>query len=396
MSRVLVVAGLGGLAFAAACVSLSGLSAGVEVTGPIDSGADVAPAEAATPTDPCSHATYPPPPLKDDDPLAEVPSFAVAVREESVTGAIDSGAPIGFDLDGVCSCFADTSTAHAAEPSCIAPEGGAAACDGDGGVDREIDTLLAAYSVPNKGGAAGPTLLMKVSRYNGRANDSEVFVGLVASPGIFDPTSCGQDADAGGSPPYKPTWKGCDRFALEPTSVFPGTTDPRAYLAAYVSDHVLVVPPTDKPVVFVVGDSALLASSAVVVARLVAVDAQLAPIVPAPDVGTVFRMEGVAAGRVNVSEALRALARAEAVTGGGPLCGFSTFFNTVKNSFVCPGADIATSPSNDFRGAVCDALSLAAAFRADPATFGTAQPAPKSACADVSDPRYASFFDCAK
>lgn len=143
------------------------------MTGPIDSGADVAPAEAATPTDPCSHATYPPPPLKDDDPVAEVPSFAVAVREESVTGAIDGGAPIGFDLDGVCSCFADTSTAHAAEPSCIAPEGGAPACDGDGGVDREIDTLLAAYSVPNKGGAAGPLRGPAPARLRRRSRDPQ-------------------------------------------------------------------------------------------------------------------------------------------------------------------------------------------------------------------------------
>ncbi len=404
MRRLAVVVGLGGLALAAACASLSGLSGGEPAAPPlVDAGPEAAPVEAAAPPDPCSHVTYPPPPAKDDDSTGEVAGLVMAVREESINGELDGGAPIGLDLDGVCTCFPDPTTAHGGDPSCIAPEGGARACDGDGGADRQIDSLFAAYSVPNSSPTSGPTLLLKVTKYNGRANDSEVFVGFVASTGIFDPTGCG-DVPDGGDPPdsggpnnaFPPTWRGCDRFSLDPESVLPSTTEPKTYLPGYVTDHVLVVPPTSKPVLLVVGTTMLQASSAVILARLTAVGMDMQPLVPQPDVGRLFRMDGVAGGRVNIGDALRAIATGQAVTDGGPLCGFPNFYNTVKSTFVCPSADIATSPSNDFKNVPCDALSLAAAFTAQPASFGEVRKPPKSACADPDAPESAALFDCSK
>jgi hypothetical protein len=107
-------------------------------------------------------------------------------------------------------------------------------------------------------------------------------------------------------------------------------------------------------------------------------------------------MDGIAAGRVNTGDGLRAIAAQQAVNDGGPLCGFPSFFSTVKNTLVCPSADIATDPGNDFKNVGCDALSLSVGFIADPALFGAVRKPDKSACGDPSDPKYASFFDCAK
>ena len=387
---------LGGLAFAAACVSLSGLSGGDGAPALLEAGAEAAPLEAAAPADPCSHATIPPPPAKDDDPTGQVPTLVLAVRDESVSGTVDGGAPIGFDLDGVCTCFPEMTTAHGGSPSCIAPEGGTPACDGDGGVDRQISALLAAYTVPTGGAATGGrTLLLKITKYNGRANDREVFVGFIASPGIFDSTGCPGADDAGASP-YLPTWKGCDLFALDESSVLPGTNEPLSYLPAYVTDHVLVVPPAAQPVLFDVGNTSLVVSGSLLAARLVALDSLLQAIEPPPAVGTLFRMEGTAAGRVRTTDALRAIAKGQAISDGGPLCGFPNFYNSVKRTFICPSADIATSPADDFKNAGCDALSLALAFTADPAQLGDARKPDKSACGDPADPKYAPFFDCAQ
>ena len=397
MRRLAVVVGLGALALAAACASLSGLTGGGPTTEPVDGGPDEgAPTEAAPPTpDPCSHAFVPPPPAKDDDLTGQLPPLTLAVRDESVSGTLDAGEPIGFDLDGVCSCFPDTTTAHGGSPSCIAPEGGSPACDGDGGADRQISALLAAYTVPSVSATnGGPTLLLKVTKYNGRANDTEVFVGFLSSPGIFDRTGCTNGDDAGA--PYPPTWRGCDKFALDDTAVVPGTAEPLAYLPGYVTDHVLVVPRAIKPVTFLVGSTSLVVTGSVLVLRLTALDAQLLPIEPPPPIGQIFRMEGSTAGRVSTADALRAIAKGQALTDGGPLCGFPNFYNTVKHAFVCPSADIAATPARDFKDVECDALSLAAAFSADPVQFGTVQKQPKSACGDPSDPKYAAFFDCAQ
>ena len=393
--RLAIVVGLGGLALAAACVSLAGLSGGDASPAPLDAGADASPVEAAPPPDPCSHATYPGPPAKDDDPAGQVAPLVVAVREESLSRTIDGGASFGFDLDGVCTCFPDTTTAHGASPSCVAPEGGAAACDEDGGVDRQVNALLAAYTVPTRAGAAGPTLLMKVTKYNGRANDSEVFVGFVASAGIFDRKGCTSPNDEAGAP-YPPTWRGCDKFALEESSLLPGTIEPTSYMPGYVTDHVLVVPPAAKPVVYVLGTTSLVVSGAVLVVRLTPVDAQLQPIDPTPEVGQLFHLEGTAAGRVSTSDALRAIAKEQAANDGGPLCGFGNFYSSVKHAFICPGADITTSPASDFKGLGCDALSLAASFVADPALFGDPRKPDSSGCGDPADPKYAPLFDCAQ
>lgn len=398
MRRLAVVVGLGSLALGAACASLSGLTGGGPTTEPDDAGPEeAAPLEAAPPTpDPCGHAISPPPPAQDDDPTGALPPLVLAVRAESVSGTVDGGAPIGFDLDGVCSCFPDTATAHGGGPSCIAPEGGSPACDGDGGVDRQISALLAAYTVPSVSGAnGGPVLLIKVTKYNGRANDREVFVGFIASPGIFDRTGCTSGVD-GGAPPYPPTWKGCDRFALDESSVFPGTAEPMSYLPGYVTDHVLVVPAAAKPISFVIGDTTLVVSGSVLAVRLTTLDAQLQPIEPPPEVGQLFRMEGTTAGRVSTADALRAIAKGQALTDGGPLCGFPNFYNSVKHAFVCPSADIVTNPASDFKDLECDALSLAAAFTADPAQLGDPQKQAKTACGDPADPQYAPYFDCSK
>ena len=67
----------------------------------------------------------------------------------------------------------------------------------------------------------------------------------------------------------------------------------------------------------------------------------------------------------------------------------------LRVTFICPGADITTSPASDFKGLGCDALSLAASFGADPAVFGDPRKPDSSGCGDPADPEYAPLFDCA-
>jgi hypothetical protein len=396
--RTVVVLAAVGLA-AAACVSLSGLSGGEPPGADAGDGAvEAAPIDAARP-DPCSHATYPAPPAKDDDPATEK-TVVVALRSVSISGGIgDAGATPGFDLDGVCSCFPDPTTAHEGKASCIGPDGSAPACDADGGGDRQLGSLLAGYPDFFSGNAAengGSTLVMKMTKYNGRSNDAEVFVGVFASAGIYEVRPACAPAPSG-APPYKPTWTGCDRWTIDSRYTLPGTAEPTVYLRGYVTDHVLVVPPSSKPVAFLAGTVTLPISAALLWARLVAVDAKLAPISPAPEAGDLFRVaDGVVAGRVTTTDALRGFASQQASTDGGPLCGFPNFFDAIKASFVCPNADIAASPGNDFAGLPCDAISVAAAFSAEPAQLGDVRDPAASPCADPNDPKYNAFFDCSK
>lgn len=400
MSRaatVLTLTGVVALLGAAACVSLAGLSGDQSGPEQPDAAADATPGADASPPDPCRHSLAPPEPAADDDTTTEVPPFVLAVREVSVKGAIDGGAPIGFDLDDTCSCFGDPTTAHGGQPSCAPRDGGSATCDGDGGTDNALGGLLAAYPEFLAGSAAtggGASLLIKIAKYNGRANDREVFIAIVASPGIYDSSGCG-DAGAAGMGPYSATWRGCDRWAVDPNYVLPGTTEPAAFGSAYVADHVLVLRPSAKPTAFLVGNTAFPLTGTRVAARLVAVDDAMVPIVPAPAVGTRFRLEeGVLSGRAATADLLRAFAASQARSNGGPLCGTPNFYDAVKAQFVCPGADVMSATNKDFTQATCDAVSLATAFNAWPARIGDVRALDPTPCGDPLDPAFKELFEC--
>jgi hypothetical protein len=394
---VLAVAGFVGAA--AACVSLAGLDGAAPP--PVEAGVDGAATDAAPDVvDPCAHAAPPPPPAVDDDPLGDVGPQIVAVGGLSLKGTLDGGAPIGFDLDGVCTCFPDPRTAHAGGPSCAPPDGGGAPpCDGDGGRDVMLGELLGAYPDifkapdPSKG---SPSALLKITQYNGRANDQSVAIALVPSNGIFDVTDCAPDGGVDASAaPYPPTWRGCDLWAADPAFVLPGTLEPLTFFHAYVVDHVVVLPATSRGVTFVVGGAQFPLTKTIVTARLVALDAQLEPLRPQPEVGTRFRLEdGVVAGRVGATDALRAFASSQATHGGGPLCGFGAFFTAAKTAFLCPGADMVSDVAQEFTGAGCNAVSLASAFEARPARLGAARAASPTGCAAPNDPAFDALFDC--
>lgn len=396
VARFAPLVALGGVCCAAvACVSLAGLSGG-EPADPVESGTDATPVD-ATPPDPCRHAFPPAEPAVDDDPMGEVAPFIVAVREASLAGSVDGGMPIGFDLDGVCSCFTDPTTAHKGETSCAPREGGTVTCDGDGGADNAVNTLLAAYPDFLGGSTArgGPTMLIKIAKYNGRANDREVLVAVVASPGHYDTSGCPDAGPIKGDPPYPPTWKGCDRWAVDPGYLLPGTSEPSTFVPAYVVDHMLVVTPLSKPVMFLVATTTFPLTGARVMARLVALDTELRPLQPQPEVGERFALdEGVIAGRATTGDMLRALAASLARLDGGPLCGTPALFTAIKTQFICPGADVTGAPSLDFTSAGCDALSVASAFAAEPARFGEVRPLDPTPCGDLADPKLADLFDC--
>ncbi len=396
LRTIVIVASFGIAVAVAACASLSGLSGGPSGEPEAGVAPEAAPLDAA-PSDPCHHAKVVAAPVTDDDPTGDVGPVVLAVRSVSVAGALDGGGPIGFDLDGVCTCFPDPSTAHGAQPSCVPPDGSMVACDQDGGVDRQLTNVIAGYPLFFGGKSAdngGPSLVMTITKYNGRANDAEVFLAAFGSEGIFDATGCAGDPDG---PPFKATWQGCDKWTLDSRYVLPGTTEPTAYLTGYVTNHVLVARSSVKPLAFLAGNIALPIASAVVTARLVAVGPTFVPIEPPPDKGDHFQIEeGVLSGRVTTGDALRGLASQQADSDGGPLCGFPNFFTAVKTGFVCPNADITSSVAKDFTNAPCDAISVAAAFSAFPAQIGAVRDPKSSACAAPDDPKFDALFDCAK
>jgi hypothetical protein len=84
-----------------------------------------------------------------------------------------------------------------------------------------------------------------------------------------------------------------------------------------------------------------------------------------------YRLDGQIAGRVSTHDIFAAVAavRDPTTTNGGFLCGNDSTFQRVKAN-ICAQADINHDPSNDNRGAPCDALSFAAPFSALPAGIG--------------------------
>jgi hypothetical protein len=394
-----ILAAFAALCGAAACVSLVGLSGGEALPDAGDARDELH--VDAGPVDPCHHHVPPLPPAIPDDPAGDIGALTVAISAVSIRGALDGGAATGYDLDGVCTCFADPHTAHDGGSACIPPDGGGGGvslCDEDGGDDVQFAKLLAPYPGYFTGGGTigGATLLLRITQYNGRANDASVFVGFIPSAGIYDITGCERDAGVdAGSPPYEPSGRACDTWTVDPANVLPGTTEPTSFLPGYVTDHTLVLPASAKPVTLMIGGAPIPVQSTELTARLVPVDDQLVPLSPEPDVGTLFRLEnGLLGGRVATGDVLRGFAISQAVTGTGPLCGPDALFPVLKSKFLCPNADVVSDMTLDFTDKICDAMSVSVSFRAQPGRMGEARTAETVGCKSVDDPDVVQLFDC--
>jgi hypothetical protein len=279
-------------------------------------------------------------------------------------------ASVGYDLDGVCTCQGG------GPESCVPFMHGDEHCDLPGGQDIEgyasfgllIEQVLSLsnfHDIDARIQAGHLTYLLQIANYNGEPDDTNVFVGFLDSSGLLYPD------DDGGIGTAKPSWDGGDRWAVDcalsgadcsgvdsgdwlaDSGVVPLTAVDRQ---AYVTGGVLVA---HLPVVLGLGITTI-PILAVVTARMTSLE------------GGGYRLDGQIAGRVATHDVFAAIARVhdpDPANAGQLLCGPDTTFQTFKPS-ICNQADINQDPSNDNRGAPCDALSFAGPFTALPAAIG--------------------------
>lgn len=328
----------------------------------------------AGPPDPCPHTGPIKAPSVDDAPTVELPTFVLAVDAVQLSGTAG-----GFDLDGVCTCDSRPGSSRGGVASCEAKKN----CDDNQGIDNQSSELFANLSpTGNIDDVAGVnpdiqrgrrTILLFLRKYNGRANDREVEVGLAVSDGVREigcPTST-KDQVSGY---VTPGWCGNDKWTVLPGLVKNGF--PVSYNAGYVNDYRMVVQ-LDRAATVPFGDLGLEFGSPVSVGKIVPLGVDLKPRdasrPPAAGEERLFAIEGgILAGRMTSAGLLAAAGTLElAGPDGGrqPLCQNGLFL-AIKTR-ICESVDIARSRSFDFQpGYTCDAISSAMGYSARPALLG--------------------------
>jgi hypothetical protein len=293
-------------------------------------------------------------------PGAPAPTPATDASETTIYAALSSltfgqtapdGNPLGYDLDGVCTC--------PGPPSCSSTSRN---CDEPGGRDVAGNVFLS--QIDGYLGSAGGTLAERIASgkmttilwltsYNGGRDDSLVGLSLISSPGL--------DAPDGG----KPGWNGHDVWNVDVRSVGGYVADADggfSYVAmstasGYVTGGVLVA--TVPSFELGAGVGRLTVNDAVFTATITAV------------AGGGYTLEGQVAGRVAAGALFGLLGSVpDPAHDGQYLCGTNATFQTLRTA-VCDGEDIMSDPALDSTAAaVCDAVSFAASFTAVSAGLG--------------------------
>jgi hypothetical protein len=331
------------------CTIMNGYSVPTDA-GPDTSLPDTADADAGLDVDPCDHARWPDPP---EGGAPGTITFLTTARRVSF-GLLDDGGvePVGFDIDGVCTC------AFQQGPSCNSPT---KACDLDRGVDDAVQALVAeaAHAITpidfthdtNDNIVTGAnSILAWVEGYNGLADDPAVRVAVLYSPGLYD--------DAGTQ--RAPTFTTADDWSVVSDQIASGAV-PRRYVSGYVRHSTLVV---QGPI-----DLGLLPG---VILNLT--QAILVAHIDNPDGGPYILTDGVLGGRANAPTLIRALGRKEQPPGSGKrLCDPNNkdyFGFLALGGALCNARDIMTNPLDDGKGKDCDAISVALTFVGAPASIG--------------------------
>jgi hypothetical protein len=346
-----------GLSSACAVYGSSLLTSGVDGGGGTDAGSDTG----VKPM--CPLARWPARPAA-DDPSNNDLDFVVAISDLHFQQA--DGGIGGYDLDGICTCIGNPPGPE----SCTPQMGATPHCDGPGGIDNSGGDLLAKFqqignvfsdsdlTAALAKGSGG--VLLRLQRYNGKANDTQVTFSIYTSNGTIPD-------DAGNMIP--PAFDGGDSWTVDSDSLVGGVAPP--YVpnysdpSAYVSDGTLVAN-VDFPLSFGTRSvSRLLVKlkGGVVTARIV------------PWKSSFQLTDGILAGRFTTQNFLTNLQGfKDPFNSNVHLCGDSGTYLVVKSQ-VCHAADVTSDLLSDGKGAPCDGISAAFFFKASPAVFGPADKA---------------------
>lgn len=325
--------------------------------------------------DPCAHQYPPPLPNDDDDRTGSIGPMWFAAERVILPFFLDAGVQPGIDLDQSCTCQADLFDGAA---PCTTPTQEKVVCDFDGGVDDSLGRMSALYagitdidvSAPiNKEIADGSrTLLLYVDGYNGRANDRDVTLSLVAAGGLFSNRGCNDevrdaaitgfpDPDAGHGAQYAPVWDGCDRWSPSRnlTKGQRPQRKPAITTSAYVSNYVIVSEIREVNL-SLLGES-VTAGYGYFIARMIPEDQQ----VPHKK----FRVEGFIAGRMLFDQMVRVIGRTqvnkEDDSGARTALCETVIWQAIRNQ-LCAAADTMDTPVKDHQGAVCNAATATIGF----------------------------------
>jgi hypothetical protein len=292
--------------------------------------------------------------------------FLNAVRALRLGATVDAATtPVpSYDLDGVCTC--------PGAGSCTPLANAKVACDDDGGADNAggqlaVDLTALAGSSPDitaaiATGAYG--LLLKVTGYNGSADDARVALSIFLSNG-----SAGSELEGG--TPTTPKFDGNDEWTIDPSSVNGAKGPPYtpklelSDLNAYVTGGVLVA-----SVSFPVRIGSLIIELAA--GRLTGRIVQ--------DPAGYHIEDGVLIGRWPAAKLLTSLAviedpvREQQIPNAG-VCGDSGLYPSLKKQ-ICDTLDIAAVPAQDSIGAACSAVAISMRFSSSMARFGALYMAP--------------------
>jgi hypothetical protein len=354
--RSLLAAPLVAIVVIAGCQIVAGLDGDFREA---DAGAADAGADASSG---CASATYPDPPGGKDDGV-DIGPVVVAVHSMDIG---DMNKVPGYDLDHVCTCTAD------AGPSCVGRATSPATyCDEPGGVDNQAAKIFKLASLVFGAGFDSQSfttkindgrwsLLIVLTGYNGESDDPSVQVALYPSPGI-------------GAPPL---WDGSDSWPILTSSRDAMGNPLFVSKGAYVSNKTLVATVPTAPMTFA-GDKQRITiqlSAAVLTGSLTHV------------LGQWHIANGVLAGRWSLAQTFQSISSYRDDS-GNPICTDATAsYNPIKKQ-ICSNADILVDDTQP-NSTMCDAISLAMGFNADPALIGSSvapQP-PSNACPAATDP----------
>jgi hypothetical protein len=330
----------------------------------------------APPMDPClAGPDLPPPTSIDDDPNTELPPQAFLIRNFRFTG--EDGGLAGFNLDRDCRC------SGSGTPPCTAlGDDLDVQCDGDGGIDNALAQAWAASflkpeeadQINEKGGRS---LLLVLSRYNGRPNDSSIRVSLGRSSGLYSDDGCdGQprgrprdgvdysnvfERDGGRSPrTFRPVWDGCDEWYVPKEELDPlnPAEFPRSS-TGYVTNGWLVVP-GGQAAPFSIGEIRFDLREPRFRARLEALDGGMGA-------AASFRLRDLTgAGTADLGSLIRSFGTLPSGTSGaGLVCQEPILYNAVIGLF-CSAADLPGELSRVGQGERCSTVSMGVFAIGDP------------------------------